>query len=161
MKNIIVCLALAFAVLGANASTSTSETEVDSTSIATVQGDTGNVSKAATYVFPGPVQPGMVRPTACTNSGVKSVALFFNLFSISYPEHVKDRACELENELLMYLKQCQFYTVAVIRHTELAKQYPGIKLPAPDPLVETDLPYPPDWLTARPGVAPALAELVA
>lgn len=125
---------LALLVVAGSVHAATQSTDVVSESVAQNSGVDNGVysqSKSNTWVFPAPVMPGAVSGAACTNHGVTSAAIFWNLFSWSTPKHDIDVPCNTREDLKLLTTMCQFKKVAEIQKKYIKQQY-GVEVEVSD-----------------------------
>jgi outer membrane protein OmpA-like peptidoglycan-associated protein len=123
-----------FAVSAYAADTLSNGTAVDSKGEATanntgVENGLTQNSRSTTnmFNFPQAVQPGMVAGnTRCTNHGVNSYGILWNLVSFSNPEHLKDADCDVGEDIKYLTITCQFKTAADLLTLHLNKKYPDL-----------------------------------
>lgn len=167
-KQTIVGAAMLAALGFAHAGTTQLESTNESISTAQVNGDGPVTNKSPTYVFPAPVQPGMVKSPGCVKSGVVSFSGIFNLFSYSGPVHKTDKLCEFVLLHDQLKRNCQLLSAHLLQISFLKEQYPALKLPTEPPPGVRDLtleecfsepqPAPPpvaNKISAQPQEAPA------
>lgn len=124
----------AFFLLVGVAHAATLSSDVVSESVAQNNGVDNGVysqSKSNTWLFPAPVMPGAVSGSTCTNHGVESVAIFWNLFSWSSPKHEVDLPCSTREDLKLFTTMCQFRKVAEIQKKYIKQQY-DVDVPVSD-----------------------------
>lgn len=127
-KQTIVGAAMLAALGLAHAGTTQLESTNESISTAQVNGDGPVTNRSPTYVFPAPVQPGMVKSPGCIKSGVTSVSGIFNLFSYSGPVHDQDELCEFVLLHDQLKRNCQFLSAHLLQIDFLKKKYPRLKV---------------------------------
>ena len=173
MRALFILLAL---VLSQQARAQSAQQSADAAATnAGVSNGVSSQSQANTWVFPAPVQPGGVAATKCTNGGVESAAVLWNLVSWSTPRHEVVLGCQVAADVDMLVRLCQFgaaaklqahylkaqYGIVVAPHAESVDQSPKecFRAPAPQPMPEPPraAPTPPVPAAAPAPAAPASA----
>jgi len=131
MKRILAVICLGVASAASWAQSSATQQADAAASNAGVSTGVQSQSSAQTWVFPAPVAPGMVVAAKCTNAGVKSAALLFNLVSWSVPDREVSLGCQAAADIDMLVRLCQFGAAARVQAHYLRAAY-GIEV-APHP----------------------------
>ena len=123
MKRYLTAMCLVVASAATFAQSSAQQQAEAAASNAGVSNGDNVQSTANTWVFPAPVQPGLVVAAKCMNSGVASRALLFNLVSWSDPVHEVSLGCQVAADLDMLVRYCQFATAAKLQAHYMLTQY--------------------------------------
>ena len=123
MKRYLTAMCLVVASAAAFAQSSAQQQAEAAASNAGVRNGDDVQSTANTWVFPAPVQPGLVVAAKCMNSGVASRALLFNFVSWSDPVHEVSLGCQVAADLDMLVRYCQFATAAKLQAHYMLTQY--------------------------------------
>lgn len=123
MKRYLTAMCLVVASAAAFAQSSAQQQAEAAASNAGVRNGDDVQSTANTWVFPAPVQPGLVVAAKCVNSGVASRAVLFNFVSWSDPVHEVSLGCQVAADLDMLVRYCQFATAAKLQAHYMLTQY--------------------------------------
>lgn len=123
MKRYLTAMCLVVASAAASAQSSAQQQAEAAASNAGVRNGDDVQSNVNTWVFPAPVQPGLVVAAKCMNSGVASRALLFNFVSWSDPVHEVSLGCQVAADLDMLVRYCQFATAAKLQAHYMLTQY--------------------------------------
>lgn len=123
MKRYLTAMCLVVASAAVSAQSSAQQQADAAASNAGVRNGDDVQSTANTWVFPAPVQPGLVVAAKCMNSGVASRALLFNFVSWSDPVHEVSLGCQVAADLDMLVRYCQFATAAKLQAHYMLTQY--------------------------------------
>lgn len=123
MKRYLTAMCLVVASAAAFAQSSAQQQAEAAASNAGVRNGDDVQSNVNTWVFPAPVQPGLVVAAKCSNSGVASRAVLFNLVSWSDPVHEVSLGCQVAADLDMLVRHCQFGAAAKLQAHYMLTQY--------------------------------------